>query len=116
RQPERLVTVAAFADDLDIGVVFEQTPEAAPHQRVVVHEEHRDFVGHAIDVCRAGASAPADNGTFNRTTVPPPGGVRSSIDPLTSSARSRIATSPSPRLASPKPREGGPAATPKPRP
>src|SRR5215204_2859940 len=97
RQADGVLTVAAFADDLNGGVVFEQTPEAAPHQRVIVHEEHGDFVGHAIDVYRAGASAPAGNGTFNRTTVPPPDGVRISIVPLTSSARSRIATRPRPR-------------------
>ena len=43
-QPNRFLSVARFPDDGDRVVVFQQTPEAAPHQGMIVDEQDGDLV------------------------------------------------------------------------
>ena len=44
-QRDRFVAVAGLAHHGQIGIVLEQAAEPAPHQRVVVGEQHRDPAG-----------------------------------------------------------------------
>ena len=77
-------------------VVLEQPAEAAPDQGVVVGEQDRDR-------CRRHARhrGARRSARVSRTSVPPSRGLRNSIVPPSSSARSRIATSPRPRRDGP---------------
>ena len=45
-QTNGFIAVAAFADHRDARIVFEQTPESAPHEGVIVNQQDSDFVGH----------------------------------------------------------------------
>ena len=47
RQTNRFRAVAGFAGHLDIRLVFENAPESAPHQAVVIHQQDRNFIRHA---------------------------------------------------------------------
>ena len=99
RAPCRIASspLLAFADDLDRRVVFEQPAEAAPHQGVIVGEQDREF-----GVIQS--PWPRRPGRVSRTSVPPSRGSRNSSVPPSSSARSRIATSPRPAARGPVPR------------
>src|SRR5215472_3151608 len=45
-QPDRLFTVASFADDFHVGFIFQHAAEATPYQTVVIHEQHCDLLLH----------------------------------------------------------------------
>jgi len=47
-QPNGFFAVAAFANNLDGRVVFEETPEATPDKGVVVNQKDSDLVGHSL--------------------------------------------------------------------
>jgi len=72
------------------------TPETPPDERVVVGEQHRNPAGSGTS-----CSGVCHRGTTSDTRVPPAAGLEIVTRPPTSSARSRIATRPSPRGPAP---------------
>ena len=48
RQLHRVVAVVRFADHRDRGIVFQHPAKSLAHQRVIVHEQHRNLIRHAL--------------------------------------------------------------------
>jgi len=45
-QPQRLQTVGRFADQLNVGFLFEQRPQPLAHQDVVIGQQYGDLHKH----------------------------------------------------------------------
>ena len=88
-EPDRVVAIGGFADHFDVRIVLEHASKPSTHEVMIVGEEDSNPESHA-------AVRPA-MGTLSRTSVPPCGGCRNSRVPPRRAARSRMATSPSPR-------------------
>ena len=82
-QPQRLLAVAGLARDLDALEPLEEAPDARPHERVVIGNQHADGPHDAW-------SAFSPTAKWARTSVPPPGALRTSRDPPRASRRSAI--------------------------
>src|SRR2546427_5725036 len=86
-EPQRLLAVAGLARDFDALETLQKTPDAGPHERVVIGQQHADRL-HAV----SGAFSPTAKRA--RTSVPPPGALRTSNAPPTSATRSCIPSRP----------------------
>ncbi len=58
-QPNRFCAIAGFARHYDVRFVFQNAPEPAPHQAMVIHQQDRNFIRHVNPVSPPGfPSAP----------------------------------------------------------
>ena len=80
-----LEPVAGLGDDVDVGLVGEQQPEAGPHHRLVVHHEDPD--------AHAGSSS---NGSEARSTKPPEVAANADMSPPYALTRSPMPIRPCP--------------------
>src|SRR5208282_865854 len=40
------LTIARFADYFDLRIILQDAPESVPHQRMIVHQQHRELIPH----------------------------------------------------------------------
>jgi hypothetical protein len=73
----RVGAVDGFPDDLDVGLGVEDHAEPAPHQRLVVGDQHADRARGGL----AHDADPSPNGSRTRTENPPPGLAPVSSEP-----------------------------------
>jgi hypothetical protein len=71
RELQILRAVAGLGHDLDLGLGFEDPPKTAPHERLVVGDQHADAHG-----------APSFSGRRAYTRYPPSGSGPASSSPL----------------------------------
>src|SRR5215211_566694 len=87
-EPDRLVhgrgPILSFADDVDIGLRIEHSPQAAAHQRVVIRDQYADHF------------RVSSRGSLARTRKPPSASSPASNRPPNSRTRSRMPKMPWP--------------------